>query len=59
MFYVVYPPAEISHWNRLVTSELEFWKWNKSLGVLEEIQKQGANEIKTLDVLDEIKKKQD
>jgi len=27
--YVIYPSAEISHWNRLVTSTLEFWKINK------------------------------
>jgi hypothetical protein len=25
-FYVIYPSAEISHWNRLMTSTLEFWK---------------------------------
>jgi len=25
-FYVIYLPAEISHWKRLVTITLEFWK---------------------------------
>jgi hypothetical protein len=39
MFYVIYPLAEISHWNGLMTSILEFWKI----------------EWKTYDVSDEIK----
>jgi hypothetical protein len=28
-FYVIYPSAEISHWNRLMTSTLEFWIINR------------------------------
>jgi hypothetical protein len=27
-FNVIYPSAEISHWNRMMTSTLEFWKIN-------------------------------
>jgi hypothetical protein len=27
-FYVIYTTAEISDWNRLMTSTLEFWKIN-------------------------------
>ena len=25
-FYVIYPSAKISHWNKLMTGILEFWK---------------------------------
>jgi hypothetical protein len=27
-FYVIYPSAEINHWNQLMTSTSEFWEIN-------------------------------